>query len=158
MSESAPAPEKTVFRDSWKIAIVASRFNENYVDGLIEHARAVFRAEAPAAAIKLWRVPGAFEIPLMVAEVASSSDAVLALGVILQGETKHAVHLASSVTQALQRLSLETRKPIIHGVLDLENDRQARVRCLEDKMNRGSEAARSALQMLHVCQKARAGE
>src|ERR1041385_9527130 len=79
--------------------IVASRFNAQYVDGLVDHATEELRALAPEAAISLHHVPGAFEIPVVVREVASrqKAHAVIACGVILQGETNHAQNLSRSV-------------------------------------------------------------
>src|SRR6058998_117799 len=72
--------------------IVASRFNAQYVDGLVDHATQELRALAPDATISLHRVPGAFEIPVVVRELVSreSTDAVIACGVIMQGKTNHA--------------------------------------------------------------------
>ena len=97
-------------------------------------------------------MPGAFEIPLVVREVAlkKQADAIVALGVILQGKTAHAQHLGEVVTHALQQISLEHGVPVIHAVLSLKNEAQARERCLEDKMNRGTEAARAAFEMANL--------
>ncbi|HEV2096775.1 MAG TPA: 6,7-dimethyl-8-ribityllumazine synthase [Chthoniobacterales bacterium] len=127
-------------------AIVASRFNESYVQGMIEHATDEFRALAPEAIITLHRVPGAFEIPIVVRELAlqKKADAILALGVILKGQTDHAEHLARAVTDALQRIALEHGVPVTNAVLSLENEEQARERCLGAEINRGTEAARAA--------------
>ena len=74
----------------------------------------------------------------------------MALGVILQGETAHAQHLGQSVTDALQQISLEHGIPVIHAVLSLKNEAQARKRCLEDEINRGTEAARAAIEMANL--------
>lgn len=132
--------------------IVASRFNEHYVEGLVEHARQEFRVRAPESRLTLVRVPGAFEIPVAVHEIASRqrANAILAVGVILQGKTAHAEHLARSVTDALQRIALEQSVPVIHCVLSLENEEQARERCLANEINRGTEAARAALEIASV--------
>jgi 6,7-dimethyl-8-ribityllumazine synthase len=151
MSKAAlrrPAAQKKKRR----INIVASRFNERYVQGLIDHTLKELEALVPGAAVSLHRVPGAFEIPTAVRELASNNDtdAIIALGVILQGRTGHATHLARSVTDALQQLALQYRVPVIHAVLSLENENQARERCLEDKINRGTEAARAAVEMIQV--------
>lgn len=155
MSENAPGTA-TNLAGELKIVVVASRFNENYVEGLIAHATAVWRERAPQAQVAIWRVPGAFEIPLLVAEVAARADVVVAFGVILQGETKHAVYLATTVSNALQNLALAQRVPVIHCVLDLENAEQAKARCLEDRINRGTEAAYSALETVETLRRVRA--
>jgi len=110
------------------------------------------RALAPEATISLHRVPGAFEIPVVVRELASreSTDAVIACGVILQGETNHAQNLSRSVTDALQRIAVEHSVPVINVVLSFGNEVQARARCLENKINRGTEAGRAAVEIANV--------
>ena len=72
-------------------------------------------------------------------------DCILALGVVLQGETAHAELIARSVTAALMNLALEFRVPVIHEVLLLKNVEQAKARCLGPELNRGIEAARAAV-------------
>lgn len=133
-------------------AIVASRFNERYVQGLIDHATAELRTLAPNAQLDLHQVPGAFEIPVVVREIVMQkrADAVLALGVILKGSTPHADHLAHSVTDALQQLALQFGIPVIHAVLSVADETQARERCLGDDKNRGIEAARAAVAVASV--------
>jgi 6,7-dimethyl-8-ribityllumazine synthase len=132
--------------------IVASRFNEQYVDGLIDHATQELRALAPDATISLYRVPGSFEIPVVVRELAiqNKADAIIACGVILQGETDHARNLSRSVTDALQRIAIEHGVPVINVVLSFDSEGQARARCLENKINRGIEAARAAVEIANV--------
>ncbi len=129
--------------------IVASRFNAQYVDGLVDHATEELHALAPDATLSLHRVPGAFEIPIVVRELAAQNkaDAVIACGVILQGETNHAQNLSRSVTDALQRIAVEQAVPVINVVLSFDNEDQARVRCLENRINRGTEAARAAVEI-----------
>ncbi len=128
--------------------IVASQYNAVYVQGLVDHAAKELNALAPNAQILLRQVPGAFEIPVVVQEFARQEGihAVLALGVLIEGETPHARLIAESVTHALQRIAIETRIPVIHGVLYVLNEEQARVRCLGEDHNRGIEAARAAVQ------------
>ena len=137
--------------------LVASQFNAKYVRGLATHCTDEFRKLSPASSVTLHRVPGAFEIPIVVRERARQGniDAIVALGVILQGETAHAQHLGQVVTQALQQISLEYGVPVIHAVLSLKNEEQARKRCLEDEINRGTEAARAAVEMANLLAKLR---
>ena len=132
--------------------IVASRFNAHYVDGLIDHATQELRALAPDATISLHRVPGSFEIPVVVRELArqNKSDAIIACGVILQGETDHAQNLSRSVTDALQRIAVEHGVPVINVVLSFVSEDHARERCLENNINRGTEAARAAVEIANV--------
>lgn len=151
MSKAAPSRPR-VYKRKRTFCIVASRFNAQYVDGLVDHATGELRALAPDAMISLHRVPGAFEIPVVAREVASrqNADAVIACGVILQGETNHAQNLSRSVTNALQRIAVEHGVPVINAVLSFDNEAQARARCLENKINRGTEAARAALEIADV--------
>src|SRR5216117_4034086 len=122
--------------------IVASRFNAHYVDALVDHATQELHA----------RVPDAFEIPVVVRELASrrAGDAIIACGVILQGETNHAQNLSRSVTDALQRIAVQEAVPVINVVLSFKDEGQARARCLENQINRGTEAARAAVEIANV--------
>jgi 6,7-dimethyl-8-ribityllumazine synthase len=138
-------------------AIVASQFNAQHVDGLIDHAKKELHALVPRVAVSLHRVPGAFEIPILVRELAcrKNADAIIAIGVILQGETSHAENLTRSVTDALQRIALDYGVPVIHTVLSFANEDQARERCLENTINRGTEAARTAVEIVSALAKLR---
>jgi len=91
MTKEAP-PRPRVVKSERRFAIVASQFNGRYVQGLVDHAERELRALAPNATIFVHRVPGAFEIPVVVKELASQgqASALIACGVILQGETNHA--------------------------------------------------------------------
>jgi len=133
-------------------AIVASQYNSEYVNGLVDHARRELEAISATASVVTYEVPGAFEIPLVVQEVAARGgiDAIIALGVIIEGETQHAALVAKSVTHALQQVSLANRLPVIHEVLLVKNEEQARARCLGEEINRGTEAARCAAHMVQT--------
>jgi 6,7-dimethyl-8-ribityllumazine synthase len=133
-------------------SIVASLFNGRYVQGLVNHATEELKALSPDATVSLHQVPGAFEIPVVVREIAlqKAADTILALGVILQGKTSHAQNLARSVTDALQQIALEHGIPVINAVLSLETEAQAQERCLGSKINRGTEAARAAVEIANV--------
>lgn len=139
--------------DGRRFAIVASRYNARYVEGLLRAARAELR-RAKAASVRILRVPGAFEIPVVAARLAGEvrlrPAAIICLGVILRGETTHAQHIAEAVTHALARIQIEHGVPVIHEVLLLENEQQARVRCLGRTHNRGREAAQTAVAMAAV--------
>ncbi len=132
--------------------IVASKFNARHVQGLVDHAEKELNTLAPNATISIQRVPGAFEIPVVVRELASldKADAIIACGVIMQGETNHAKNLSRSVTDALQRIAVDYGVPVINAVLSFANETQARERCLENKINRGTEAARAAVEIASV--------
>jgi 6,7-dimethyl-8-ribityllumazine synthase len=145
-SRSRPAEGKRRF------SIVASLFNGEYVQGLVDHATEEINSLSPEAAISLHQVPGAFEIPVVVRELAlqEKADAILALGVILQGKTSHAQNLSRSVTDALQQIAIDYGIPVINAVLSLETEEQAQERCLGSEINRGTEAARAAVEMAKV--------
>ena len=151
MSSTAPRPPR-IAKANHAFCIVASRFNAEYVQGLVDHANNELRSLAPDAVVSVHRVPGAFEIPVVVQEVAAQNkpDAIIACGVILQGETNHAQNLNRSVTDALQRIAVEQAMPVINVVLSFDNEDQARARCIENRINRGTEAARAAVEIANV--------
>jgi 6,7-dimethyl-8-ribityllumazine synthase len=130
-------------------AVVASQYNNLYTDGLVEGFRAEIEVIATGSPINVHAVPGSFEIPLAVQELAmrGGMDAIIAFGVLLEGETAHATLIADSVTKNLQKIALVHRIPVIHEVLLVKNEDQARARCLEPELNRGTEAARVAVRM-----------
>lgn len=132
-------------------AIVASEYNARFVNAMLLSAQAELK-RAGAKEIKVVRVPGAYEIPVVAARLTGSRkfSAVICLGVILRGETTHAAHIGEAVSQALMEIQLATGVPVIHEVLLLENEQQARARCLDPKHNRGREAAQTALAMAQV--------
>jgi 6,7-dimethyl-8-ribityllumazine synthase len=137
--------------------IVASQYNPTYVQGLIDHATAELRALAPGATATVTQVPGSFEIPIAVRELAlrKRADAIIAIGVILKGETNHAENLSRSVTDALQRIAVTHGIPVVNAVLTFDDEEQARARCLDDAINRGTEAARTAVEISSVIAKLR---
>src|ERR1041385_4612941 len=135
-------------------AIVASRYNAQYVDAMLHAAREeLLRA---GAHVRIVRVPGAFEIPATAAKLAQRSAkqsryaAIICLGVIFQGETSDAQHIGWGVTHALAAIQVQQRIPVIHGVFVFDKVKHARVRCLGEKHNRGTEAAQTALEMARV--------
>ena len=149
---NAISPRPRLVGGKRRFVIVASQFNAEFVQGLVNHATDELRALAPGSDIKLHQVPGAFEIPIVVREVAvqKGAAAILALGVILKGRTSHAEHLARTVTDALQRIALDHGVPVINAVLSLNDASEARERCLENQINRGTEAARAAVGIANI--------
>jgi 6,7-dimethyl-8-ribityllumazine synthase len=136
---------------------VASQFNAQYVQGLADHAEEELGSLVSSAAISIHRVPGSFEIPVVVRELArkKKADAIIACGVIMRGETNHAKNLSRSVTDALQRIAVDYGVPVINVVLSFDNEGQARERCLENRINRGTEAARAAVEIASAMSKLR---
>jgi 6,7-dimethyl-8-ribityllumazine synthase len=141
-----------VLNEAVRIAIVASEYNRSYVDGLVRFASEELAAIAPQAKLTNVRVPGSFEIPIAVQAVAKyhKPDAILAFGLIFDGETLHASLIATAVTQALLTISLKESVPVLHEVLVAKNEEQARARCLSPELNRGTEAARAAIRIIHA--------
>ena len=147
---------KTTPQKAARIAIVASVYNAEYVDSMIDAALETL-AGSGVNNVELIRVPGAFEIPVVAAKLAQRKrlrpEAVLCLGVILRGKTTHAEHIGQSVSQSLAQIATDTTVPMIHEVLLLENKAQAKERCLSPKTNRGFEAAHTALTMAGLIRK-----
>src|SRR4051794_35291883 len=135
---------------SGRFAIVASLYNARYVDAMLRAAQTELK-RAGAAEVQVIRVPGAYEIPVVATRLARTQKpslaAIICLGVILRGQTSHADHIGRAVSQALMEIQLAHEVPVIHEVLLLENEEQARVRCLGKKFNRGTEAAQTAVAM-----------
>lgn len=147
-----PARPRAATQTINRFTIVASRYNEEFVEAMLAKAQEEIHALEPHAKIEVIHAPGTFEIPFLTRHVIErrKPNAVICLGVILRGETGHANLIASSVSDALCRLSVETSTPIIHEVLLLNDKAQAQERCLGNTHNRGTEAARAAVQILRA--------
>lgn len=153
MSNALP-PKPRIIGPKVRICIVASKYNEQFTDALVENAIEELGELVPQGRVDLIRVPGAFEIPVMVASVLDRDPpaCVIALGLIIRGSTEHADLVGRSVTDALQRLAVESLRPVIHEVLLVEDEKQAYARCIGSQLNRGREAARAAAAMIDVFQ------
>ncbi len=137
---------------SLRLVIVASRFNEDIVDGLVRGAERALRASPYAeATCRTLRVPGAWELPLVALHVARSrqADAIVALGAVIRGETDHYEHIARAASDGLLRVMLETGIPVGFGVLTAGDEALARARAGEEG-NKGAEAMRAVLELIEL--------
>ena len=158
MSNKLPTrPPKLLAVSAPRFVIVASEYNPEFVQGLINNTcKELYKIEERSA-IELFSAPGSFEIPFVAEMVAAMKrhDVVIALGLILQGKTKHAEFIAQSVSGALQQVALKHTMPVIHEVLLVATEEEARERCLGKEQNRGVEAARAAFAILRTRQQLR---
>lgn len=144
-----------------RFVIVASEYNGRYVGAMLHAAKTELK-RAGVRQVEVIRVPGAYEIPLVATRVARTGSvigatpatspvaAIICLGVILRGETVHAAHIGEAVSRSLMEIQIRHEVPVIHEVLLLENEQQAKARCLGTTHNRGAEAAQTALAMANV--------
>ena len=134
---------------SKKIYIVASVFYEELIDQMIKGATEENNGMNDLNIIK---VPGAFEIPGMVNCIIENQnpDLIIALGVLIKGESDHFEYISSSVSNSISRLSIKNTIPIIFGVLTVHNMEQAIERAYVSKKNKGGEAMKTGLEMLRL--------
>ncbi len=148
-----PVQKKKFTGRGASFVIVASQYNARYVDAMVRAAKAELE-RAGAEVRRVVRVPGAFEIPVVAAKWARHAeprvDGIICLGVILRGATTHAQRIGEAVSNALGSIAVETGIPVIHEVLLLENEQQAKERCLDREHNRGAEAAQTGLKMARI--------
>ncbi len=128
------------------LAVVASTWHDTVCDALLEGALRVARSSG-VTTVKVVRVLGAIEIPVVAQELANRYDAVVALGVVIRGSTPHFEYVCDAVTQGLTRVSLDASTPVANGVLTVNTEEQAIARSglpgsEEDK---GAQAAAAAL-------------
>lgn len=142
---------------SARIALVASEYNRRHVDGLVAGALEVLRKAGIQPEVV--RVPGAFEIPVVVECLAGRKgarwDALIALGVVIRGATAHADLIGGAITNALMEIAVRHGIPVIHEVLVVVDEQQAEARCFDPRYNRGGEAAETALAMGAVVRRVR---
>jgi len=135
---------------SARYAIVASRWNPRIVDALVSGAVGAFREHGVGEeAIDVVRVPGAWEIPLVAARIASEGKhaAIIALGCVVRGDTRHYEHVADGCASGLMRVSLDFRVPVLNGVLAVEMHADAEARAGGKHGNKGADVALAALEM-----------
>mgnify|MGYP003335666555 CR=1 FL=1 len=133
-----------------RYAILAARWNEKYVQRMVDAAQATLRAQGvPDANVTLTWVPGSYELPVAAAWAADGGtvDAVLAFGVLIRGETEHFRLVAEATAQGLMRVALDTGVPVLNGVLAVYAAEQAEARSGGDHGNMGAQVALAAVHM-----------
>lgn len=135
-----------------RIGICCGRFNRHITDRLLEGARRGLadHSVAEADTIVVW-APGAYELPLVAQRLVDGwgADAVIALGAVIRGETGHYDLVAGECAAGLQRVQLDSGRPVVFAVLTTENDEQALERSSDDD-NKGHEGVETAIEMVNL--------
>ena len=136
-----------------KIVLLVSRFNSFLTEQLVKGAVDAFvRHGGDEKDLTLVRVPGAYELPLVAKKLAlkKGTDAVVALGAVVQGATAHADLINETTARAFSQISIETGVPVLDGVVSAENLEQAVERCGTKQGNKGFSAMQAAIEMVNV--------
>ena len=136
-----------------RFAVVASRWNAPIVDALVTAAMQTLQQRGVADDdLDVIRVPGAWEIPVVVAKLAAQGRhaAIIALGCVVRGDTRHYEHVADGCAQGLMRVQVEHRMPVLNGVLAVEREADAQARAGGSHGNKGEEVALAALEMTRL--------
>jgi 6,7-dimethyl-8-ribityllumazine synthase len=136
-----------------RIAVIASRFNDDIVSGLLDGALDCLRRHGAAEdSISLFRVPGAFELPALAAQLTTGGNynAIIALGCLLRGDTPHFDFISQQVTLELSRVAVDARLPVAFGVITCNTYEQAVQRSSAGAGNKGWEAALAAIEMANL--------
>jgi len=144
-----------------RFAVIASRFNDEIVDGLLRGALdCLSRHGAADDAVSVYRVPGAFEIPTLAAKLidVDDVDAIVTLGCLLRGDTPHFDFISAQVTNDLSRVATEAKFPIAFGVITCNTIEQAVERSSPGSGNKGWEAALAAIEMANLWRALRSEE
>jgi 6,7-dimethyl-8-ribityllumazine synthase len=139
-----------------RIAVIASRFNEEVVRKLVDGAlEALLAHGASIDDVDLLWVPGAWELPVTARYLLETEryDAIVALGAVIRGETPHFDYVAGEAARGLQQLAIEFGVPVSFGVLTTDNDAQAEARAGGAHGNKGADAVLAALEMADLFQR-----
>lgn len=159
MSTHAPKSVVASLPPGAKIAVVAARFNSHIVDELVSGCVGrLTELNVIDSNIELYRVPGAYELPLAAKLAARTRkfDAVICLGCVIRGETAHFEYVAGQCARGIQQVMLEEALPVIFGVLTTENEDQARQRIGGTHGHAGRSAAEAAAEMITLARDLRA--
>ena len=139
--------------DQARFAVIASRWNPRITDALVAGARKAFADHGvDEMAVDVVRVPGAWEIPVVAAQLANAGRhrAIVALGCVVRGDTRHFEQVADGCSEALMRVSLDYRLPVANGVLAVDEHVDAEKRAGGSHGNKGEEAALVVMEMVHL--------
>jgi 6,7-dimethyl-8-ribityllumazine synthase len=146
------APQLEVSGEDLKVFVIASSWHTTIMDGLIAGARKEL-VRSGATDVTVWRVPGAFELPLA-AELAIEKGAqvVIALGVVIRGETPHFDYVCDAATQGLTQVQINRKVPIGFGLLTVNTEQEAlnRAGLSNSREDKGAEAVQAALTMARL--------
>ena len=137
----------------FRFAIVVSHWNEALTSRLADGAvEAIYEAGADPESIEIFRVPGSFELPVACLKAAQTGDfdAVIALGVVIRGDTPHFNYVAGQAAEGIMQASMQTGVPVLFGVITANDLEQAEQRTGEKHDNKGYEAALSAVEMVNL--------
>lgn len=137
----------------FRYAIVASRWNDFISSRLVEGALdALERLGAEESQVEVYKVPGAFEIPLLALRLAESRkfDAIICVGTIIRGQTPHFEYIASEVASGIAHASLQTGVPVVFGVVTADTVDQAIDRAGVKLGNKGFEAGTTAVELVNL--------
>ena len=149
--------EGSLNAQGFRFAIVASRWNDFISSRLVNGALdALERLNADEKYVHVFRVPGAFEIPLLALQLADSGkfDAIICVGTIIRGETPHFDYIAAEVTRGIGEAGLQTGVPVVFGVITANNVDQAIERAGVKLGNKGFEAATVAVELVNLYKEA----
>jgi len=139
----------------WKVALITARFNHQITERLESGAyeRLMHHGIKPEQVLRI-RVPGAVEIPLVAQRLLKGDcDGVIALGAVIQGETKHFDYVCQSVERGCTDVMLQTQKPVVFGVLTTDNEKQAEDRVGGNHGHKGRDAADVLIEMLNLMER-----
>jgi 6,7-dimethyl-8-ribityllumazine synthase len=141
-----------------RYAVIASRWNAEIVDALVAGAQRAFaQSGVSESQIEILRVPGAWELSVLAAELARTQkySAIIALGCVVRGETRHYEHVADECARGLMRVALDHQVPVLNGVLAVEDEADARARAGGAHGNKGEDVAMAGIEMAAIMERTR---
>ena len=148
----AGAPKLEIDASGLQVAIVVTSWHSEITDGLLAGAERALKA-AGNTEYEVWRVPGAYELPLAAQfAIDAGAEVVVALGVVIQGDTPHFDYVCKAATDGLMRVGLDAGVPIGFGLLTVDTEQQAldRAGLAGSKEDKGAEAVEAAVQMARL--------